>query len=97
APLVVDVTLTGSARPRLVLTLGGARPGDAIYVTCAAGAAASGLGWLRAAASALRPSAPRHVDPNTAGDALTWPRDPGERACVARYRRPEPRARVGAL
>jgi len=79
-PLVVDVTVTGSAKPRRVLTRGGARCGDAIYVTGAVGAAAAGLGWLRAHA-----------------DLIAEPRDAGERACVERYRRPEPRARIGAL
>lgn len=46
-PLIVDVTLTGSVRPRRILTRGGGRPGDALYVTGSIGAAAAGLGWLR--------------------------------------------------
>lgn len=78
-PLIVDVSLVGSVRPRRVLTRAGGHPGDALYVTGAVGAAAAGLGWLRA---------------NAAGGAEP---DAGLAACVARYRRPEPRARLGAL
>jgi thiamine-monophosphate kinase len=46
-PLVVDVTAVGSVRPRRILTRGGGRPGDGLYVTGTIGAAAAGLGWLR--------------------------------------------------
>jgi thiamine-monophosphate kinase len=46
-PLVVAVTATGSVRPRRALLRSGARPGDAIYVSAAIGAAAAGLGMLR--------------------------------------------------
>jgi len=49
-PLVVDVTVTGSVRPRRILRRSGGRPGDALYVTGSIGAAAAGLGWLRAPA-----------------------------------------------
>jgi thiamine-monophosphate kinase len=41
-PLVVDATVTGSVRPRRVLTRAGARPGDGIYVTGTIGAALAG-------------------------------------------------------
>ena len=44
-PLIVDVTVTGHARPRRVLTRGGGRPGDELYVTGAVGGAAAGLSW----------------------------------------------------
>lgn len=46
-PLVVDVTVTGSVRPRRILTRGGGRPGDALYVTGSIGAAYAGFGHLR--------------------------------------------------
>jgi thiamine-monophosphate kinase len=46
-PLVVDVTVVGAVRPRRILTRGGGRPGDQLYVTGSIGAAAAGLGWLR--------------------------------------------------
>ena len=46
--LVVDVTAVGSVRPRRILTRGGGKPGDLLYVTGSVGAAAAGLGWLRA-------------------------------------------------
>jgi thiamine-monophosphate kinase len=55
-PLIVDVTVTGWAKPRKVLTRAGGRPGDALYVTGTVGAAAAGLGWLRSEpACASRP------------------------------------------
>lgn len=46
-PLFVDVTVTGFARRRHVLTRAGARVGDDLYVTGEIGAAAAGLGWSR--------------------------------------------------
>lgn len=80
-PLVIDVAVTGAVRPRKVLTRAGGRAGDALYVTGAVGAAAAGLGWLR----------------DRPGDAPPDPADAGLAECVARYRRPEPRARLGAI
>jgi len=47
-PLTIDVTATGSVRPRRVLTRAGARPGDEVYVTGTLGNAATGLELLRA-------------------------------------------------
>jgi thiamine-monophosphate kinase len=79
-PLIVDVTLAGAVRPRRVLRRGGGRAGDQLYVTGEVGAAAAGLGWLRAHAASDR-----------------GPNDPAMADCVARHRRPQPRARVGAL
>ena len=46
-PLIVDVTMTGSVRPRRVLTRAGGRPGDAVYVTGSIGGAAAGLAALQ--------------------------------------------------
>ena len=82
-PLMVDVTVTGFARPRHVLTRAGGRPGDDLYVTGAVGAATAGLRWLQA-----RGAGNRHAG---AGDPA------GIEACAARHRRPEPRVRAGAL
>jgi thiamine-monophosphate kinase len=79
-PLVVDVSLVGAVRPRKVLTRSGGRPGDVLYMTGTVGAAAAGLGWLRAGGRSAE------LD------------DTGEFApCVARYLRPEPRFRLGAV
>jgi len=47
-PLVIDVTAIGSVRPRRVLTRGGARPGDEVWVSGDIGAAAAGLQSLAA-------------------------------------------------
>ena len=52
-PLIVDVTATGSVRPRRVLTRSGGRPGDFIYVTGSIGGAAAGLAALRSGAISL--------------------------------------------
>jgi thiamine-monophosphate kinase len=46
-PLLVDVTITGYARPRHILTRGGAAPGDDLYVTGQIGMAAAGLRWWK--------------------------------------------------
>ena len=51
-PLFVDVTVSGFARPRHVLTRSAARAGDTLYVTGQIGAAAAGLGWLQQSAAA---------------------------------------------
>lgn len=81
-PLVVDVTVTGSVRPRRILTRSGGRPGDAIYVTGSIGGAAAGLGWLNRMAA---------LDSGTVGGP-----DPATlSSLVARHRRPEPRLRIG--
>jgi len=49
-PLIVDVTVTGFARPRHVLTRGGGLPGDDLYVSGVVGAAAAGLtAWQQGA------------------------------------------------
>ena len=88
-PLVVDVTVSGSVKPRKILTRGGGRAGDALYVTGRLGAAAAGLAWLRAAASSAAPESGRaHV---------SGPEDAHLAECVARHCRPAPRVRIGAL
>jgi len=80
-PLVVDVTVTGSARPRKVLTRAGGRAGHRLYVTGMIGAAAAGLSWLREHAGA--------------GEVAQPPGRLAE--CVEKHRRPEPRLRLGAV
>jgi thiamine-monophosphate kinase len=87
-PLVVDVTVIGSVKPRKILTRGGARAGDTLYVTGRLGAAAAGLGWLRRQGEHPR---------EPADSVIPRPEDPGLAECVARYCRPEPRSRIGAL
>ena len=82
-PLIVDVTATGTVHRRRVLTRGGARAGDDLYVTGTLGGAAAGLRMLSAAAAS-----PLWRDTR---DELVTDR------CVMRYLRPEPRTRFGLL
>ena len=49
-PLVVDVMALGTAKPRKVLTRGGARPGDLVVVSGALGAGRAGLRMCEAGA-----------------------------------------------
>jgi thiamine-monophosphate kinase len=74
-PLIVDVTVTGSVKPRKILTRAGAR--------------------------GPRPLRQRHdwggggrarVAPAATAKGWSIPEDAGLAACVARHRRPEPRA-----
>jgi thiamine-monophosphate kinase len=46
-PLVLDVTVSGAAKRRKVLTRSGARAGDGLYVSGSVGGAAAGLAWLQ--------------------------------------------------
>lgn len=93
-PLVIDVTATGSVRPRRILTRGGGRPGDALYVTGSIGAAAAGLGWMEGfhlkaeATPSAQGEEPRGFRPQ-AEEPMSL--------CVLRHQRPEPRVRIGML
>ena len=51
---MLDVMVTGSVNRRRVLTRGGARPGDEVYVTGTVGAAAAGLKALQENADVTR-------------------------------------------
>ncbi|MEO5823462.1 MAG: thiamine-phosphate kinase [Vicinamibacteraceae bacterium] len=48
-PLVIDVTVSGTAKRRKVLTRAGGRPGDELFVSGSIGGAAAGLAWLQQA------------------------------------------------
>jgi thiamine-monophosphate kinase len=50
-PLMIDVTAIGSARARRIVTRGGAKAGDELYVTGFVGAAAAGLAVLQSGAA----------------------------------------------
>ena len=54
-PLVIDVTVSGTAKRRKVLTRAGGRPGDELWVSGTIGGAAAGLAWLQQGGSAAGP------------------------------------------
>jgi thiamine-monophosphate kinase len=51
-PLVLDATVSGTAKRRKVLTRSGARAGDSLFVSGTVGGAAAGLAWLQRAGPA---------------------------------------------
>jgi thiamine-monophosphate kinase len=85
-PLMIDVTVVGTAKRRQVLTRAGARPGDAVYVTGSLGGAAAGLEILRDTGAGKGAN-----NPTGTGDA----RAQGLDRCANRYLYPEPRVRMG--
>jgi thiamine-monophosphate kinase len=80
-PLFIDITVTGIAKRRKVLTRAGGRAGDELYVTGTLGAAAAGLSWLRA-----------HGLPEHASELSV-----ALQGAILRYLRPEPRLRFGVM
>ena len=84
-PLMVDMTAVGEVRPRRALTRSGGRAGDELYVSGTVGAAAAGLEMLQATRSERRGNGQdgSHASPGIGN------------SCVAKYRRPEPRVRLG--
>lgn len=92
-PLIVDVTVTGSVRPRRILTRDGGSPGDSIYVTGTIGGAAAGLGMLRESFR-LGAEGTRNLE---GARGVRLPAEDLPVACIQRHRRPEPRLRMGIL
>ena len=82
SPLLIDVTVTGTVKPRQVLRRSGARAGDELYVSGAIGSAAAGLGLLREDARLKTDDSRRGSD---------------HVRLVTAYLRPEPRVRLGLM
>ena len=61
-PLVIDVTVSGTAKRRKVLTRSGGRAGDELFVSGSVGGAAAGLAWLQQDRGAGTPSDPAVAD-----------------------------------
>src|SRR5437899_10606583 len=61
-PLLVDVTVMGTVKPRRALLRAGARPGDELYVSGTIGAAAAGLQRLQAGLKSC-PATERYLYP----------------------------------
>jgi thiamine-monophosphate kinase len=102
-PLLIDVTAVGHVHPRKVLRRGGARAGDALYVSGQPGGAAAGLAWLRAHAASVASEGRRPVGADVVVSTAGPPSDGFGNAAndiadaVERYRRPQPRVRLGLL
>jgi thiamine-monophosphate kinase len=90
-PLVIDVTVTGTVKRRQVLTRGGAKPGDAVYVSGAIGAARAGLALLQMTADSRLTTDDSRL--TTDDSRLTT----DDRRLTTAYLRPSPRVRLGVL
>lgn len=107
-PLVIDVTVAGTVKPRQALTRSGARVGDDVYVSGSIGAAAAGLKLLREGAEVASHQSPvagqqspiaglgpqsDNVAPESGDSRLAT----GDWRLATAYLRPEPRVRLGVL
>jgi len=104
-PMIVEVTATGSVKPRRVLRRRGARAGDDLYVSGSIGAAAAGLQVLAMRGNPAEAGSheaqvqlwDRASALSCTGDAREGAGDAGEAECVQRFLMPEPRVRLGLL
>ncbi len=108
-PLMLDVTATGSVRPRRILRRAGARSGDEVYVTGTIGDAAVGLAALQGGPGSGPPvwggpeGPPLRQGEAGIGGNVGTGSDVGAdlqvrpRTCIERFLHPEPRVRAGLL
>ena len=94
-PLVIDVTVAGTAKRRQVLTRSGARAGDELYVSGTIGSARAGLIGLQSTTTEVTDTNREHRShkekpspPFVAVSSVVAP-------CIERYLRPDPRVRLG--
>jgi len=91
-PMMIDVTVMGTAKRRQVMTRAGARAGDAIYVSGTIGAAAAGLQILR-----------QESEPRTENSELRTKKAELDRfssefsVLTSKFLKPNPRVRLGLL
>jgi len=87
-PLMIDISVTGTVKPRQVLRRSGARPGDTLYVSGTIGAAAVGLMMLRDATTNRKLAITGNAEDREEHVVAS---------CIQRYLRPEPRVRLGLM
>jgi thiamine-monophosphate kinase len=97
-PLMIDVTVVGSVKPRQALTRSGARPGDELYVTGSIGAAAAGLQMLKDGfATKDTTDTKEHLSTEKTSSTSVSLVSSVVKDCMNRYLYPEPRVRLGLL
>jgi len=99
-PMMIDVTVMGTAKRRQVLTRAGAKPGDELYVSGTIGAAAVGLELLKvvsrqSSVAGQQSSVISQQSPASTADDLRLAT--GDRRLMTRYLTPQPRLRLGIL
>ncbi|SDX60270.1 thiamine-phosphate kinase [Paenibacillus sp. CF384] len=95
--LVVSVTVVGTAPAGKAIRRAGAQPGDAVFVTGAAGMAAAGLHALLAAAAARAGAAAQPHGGGAGSPPAPVAAAPGTAALVQAHRRPAPSVRAALL
>ena len=101
-PLVVDVTVMGTVKPRRALLRAGARPGDELYVSGTIGAAAAGLQMLKCqklstTLSTTEDTEDTEVQTRHQNFSSVSSVSSVVESCVTRYLYPEPRVRLGSM
>jgi thiamine-monophosphate kinase len=95
--VVIDSIVLGEVRRGRVLTRGGARAGDQIFVTGRLGGAAAGLKLLESRVARPLKSGPASAKKMRTASSSKSSFTRAERGLVLRQRRPEPRVEWGAL
>ncbi len=96
-PIVIDVTVMGTVKRRQVLTRGGARPGDEVYISGAIGGAAQGLRILKRRAKGFTTVDTGDTEVISSKNERLASVSSVVESCIHRYLYPEPRVRLGLL
>jgi thiamine-monophosphate kinase len=97
-PLMIDITVMGSVKPRRALTRAGARPGDEIYVSGTLGAAAAGLRMLREMSITTKDTKDtKEIPGSEKSQPFVSLVSSVVKSSIDRYLYPDPRVRLGLL